>query len=102
MNKKIFQLKKIQAGVFLAGILLVNTNTIFAINTSVQINSYSSELPKPQYQNEYGTFLVDATNSKISKEVFVNNLNEYFGLDQNSTFQLQNEYSDDLGNTYYS
>ncbi|WLD25024.1 M4 family metallopeptidase [Flavobacterium dauae] len=100
MNKKIFQLKKIQAGVFLAGILLVNTNTIFAINTSIQINSYSSELPRPQYQNEYGTFLVDATNSKISVSEFYNQLNDYFGLDNQHTFELVNEQRD--ANTGYS
>lgn len=103
MNKKIFQLKKIPVLFLLAGVLLVSTNNVFAINTPIQISSYSSELPKPQYQNGYGTFLVDATNTKISVSEFSNQLNDYFDLDDQHTFELVNEQRDaSTGYNYYS
>src|SRR5690606_38293450 len=103
MNKRIFQLKKIPVAFFLTGVLLVSANTVFAINTPIQISSYSSELPKPQYQNEYGTFLVDATNTKISISEFSNQLNDYFDLDDQHTFELVNEQRDaSTGYDYYS
>src|SRR5690606_612560 len=103
MNKKIFQLKKIPVVFLLAGVLLVSTTNVFAINTPIQISSYNSELPKPQYQNGYGTFLVDATNTKISVSEFSNQLNDYFDLDDQHTFELVNEQRDaSTGYNYYS
>src|SRR5690606_20437386 len=95
MNKKIFQLKKIPVVFLLAGVLLVSTNNVFAINTPIQISSYSSELPKPQYQNGYGTFLVDATNTKISVSELSIHINYYFNLDYQHNFKLVKEQCDE-------
>src|SRR5690606_1489190 len=54
-------------------------------------------------KNGYGTFLVNATNTKISVSEFSNQLNDYFDLDDQHTFELVNEQRDaSTGYNYYS
>jgi len=103
MNKNFFQVKKIFTRLILATILLAGS-TISAsniiINTSYKV---SIDLPKPRYQNAFGTFMVDFTNSNVSVSEFTNNLNNYFDLDNSHRFELVNEkYDSQTGFTNYS
>ncbi|MEG1266772.1 MAG: M4 family metallopeptidase [Myroides sp.] len=60
-------------------------------------------MPKPRYQNAFGTFMVDFTNSNVSVSEFTNNLNDYFNLDNSHKFELVNEKNDSqTGFTNYS
>lgn len=103
MNKNFFQLKKISTRLILAAVLL-SGSTISAsniiINKSYKVNT---DLPKPRYQNAFGTFMVDFTNSNVSVSEFTNNLNDYFNLDNSHKFELVNEKNDSqTGFTNYS
>lgn len=94
MNKNFFQVKKISTRLILVAILLAGSNAFASnmiINTSYNINA---DLPKPKYQNGFGTFMVDFTNSNVSVSEFTNNLNDYFNLDKSHKFELVNEKHD--------
>ena len=103
MNINFLQVKKISAHLVLAGILVVSSNataTNFAKNNNYDLNA---ELPKPRFQNEFGTFMVNFNNSNISVAEFTANLNSYFNLDKSHKFELVNEqYDKQTGFTNYS
>jgi len=103
MDKNFFQLKKISTRLILAAILL-SGSTISAsniiINKSYKVNT---DLPKPRYQNGFGTFMVDFKNSNVPVSEFTNNLNDYFNLNKSHKFELINEKHDSkTGFTNYS
>lgn len=104
MNKSVFQLNKIASKLLLASVLLFGGYESFATGTITNSNiSFSKDLPKPQYQNKLGTFLVDMSTVSVSTVEFVNNLNNYFELDDSHRFELVNESRDaQTGFTNYS
>ena len=94
MNKNFFQVKKISTRLILAAILLAGS-TISASNIIINKNyKVNIDLPKPRYQNAFGTFMVDFTNSNVTVTEFTNNLNNYFDLDNSHRFELVNEKHD--------
>lgn len=102
MKKNFNQLKKVFGGFVLGTVLLFNFNgTILAANVPT-VSIDSRELPKPQFQNKLGTFSVDFNGLNVTKEAFVKEINNYFGLDDKNSFQLSLEQSDEFGNVYYS
>lgn len=95
---------KRQVGCFALGFLSLGlTTTVSAMNNIVQIDgAISGKLPKPQYQNALGTFLVDFNTTSISISEFQNGLNDYFGLDKDHRFELLNTQQDkETGFTHY-
>ena len=103
MNKNFFQVKKISTRLILAAILL-SGSTISAsniiINKTYKVNT---DLPKPRYQNGFGTFMVDFKNLNVSVSEFATNFNSYFDLDNSHKFELVNEKHDSqTGFTTYS
>lgn len=97
---------KVMSGSFALGIFMLCA-TISPINaknyvTNIEITK-SEKLPKPQYQNALGTFLVDLTNSNVSVTELSNQLNNYFELDQQHQFELIKEQRDaETGFVHYS
>ncbi|MBA5793265.1 M4 family metallopeptidase [Flavobacterium sp. xlx-214] len=101
MKKNFNQLKKVFGGFVLGTVLLFNFNgTILAANVPT-ISIDSRELPKPQFQNNLGTFSVELFNYNVSRTALVNELNSYFNLNDKNSFKLEGEHSDNLGNTYF-
>jgi len=103
MNKNFFQVKKISTRLILAAILL-SGSTISASNIIINKSfDVKADLPKPRYQNGFGTFMVDFKNLNVSVSEFTNNLNDYFNLDNSHKFELVNEKHDSqTGFTNYS
>lgn len=84
--------------------LMGNSSKIFAVNTIILSNYYNdSKLPKPQYQNVFGTFFVEANNSNTTVADFTKDINEYFNLDNDHKFELVVEKFDkETGFTTFS
>ncbi|KAA5534228.1 M4 family metallopeptidase [Paenimyroides baculatum] len=103
MNKNFFQVKKISTRLILAAILLAGSGVSASniiINKSYKVNT---DLPKPQYQNRLGTFMVDMSDVNLSLTEFSKSLNSYFDLDKSHRFELVNEKHDSqTGFTNYS
>lgn len=104
MKRKNYELGKILSAFALGSALLINFNGSVFANNSISLNAflYNKELPRPQYQNQLGSFSVDLSTLKVDKEVLTNDLNAYFGLDDNNSFKLEKEHVDELGNTFYN
>lgn len=103
MKRDLYKFKKILGGFILGATLFVSFNSNLYANV-VNITKISSrELPKPVFQNAYGTFDVDFSNFQMTTDSFVANLNTYFDLDKNHRFELVREINDkETGFNHYS
>lgn len=94
MKKNFLQLKKISSCLILATLLLTGSN-ISAVNTiNNNHNRVKNDMPKPKFQNGFGTFMVDFKNLNVSVTEFISDLNSYFDLDKSHRFELINEKHD--------
>lgn len=97
---------KVISGSFALGILMLCAviSPVNARNHVANIEmTKAKKLPKPQYQNAFGTFSVDLTNSNVSITEFSNQLNNYFELNQQHQFELIKEQLDaETGFVHYS
>ena len=104
MNKNYFSIRRISTYLFLTTFLLSNSVNIHASNKITNENyDLNTDLPKPRYQNGFGTFMVDFSRANVSVSEFSSNLNNYFELDNSHRFELVNEkYDSQTGFTNYS
>ncbi|HLV46800.1 MAG TPA: M4 family metallopeptidase [Flavobacterium sp.] len=87
---------KVARGVLLGSFLVMTPmNFTFAANFN-QVNAINDkELPKPIFQNAYGTFMVTFHGREVSSDYLVNNFNNYFELDNDHNFELVRESKDE-------
>lgn len=102
MKKNFYQLRKVLGGFALGTVLLLNVNNVALAHNMSTFSFQSKELPKPQFQNSLGTFSVDFSRQNVTREVFVDQINSYFGLDERNTFKVEKEHSDEFGNIFYN
>lgn len=103
MKNSNYRIRKTIGGLLLGTVVFMNFNGEIRANSLLNKEyRMARELPKPQYQNHLGTFTVDFTSLNVSLDGFVSELNSYFGADQNNSFELEREYTDESGNVYYN
>lgn len=86
---------RVVKGALLGAFLMMNpVNDLFAVNYN-QIERNDQELPKPVFQNEYGTFMIFFTGREVPTDYLVNNFDRYFDLDNRHNFELVRESKDE-------
>ena len=103
MKRSIFNSDQLLVKLLLAVTLTFTTTNTFAITNIHTVECFSDiDLPKPQYQNAFGSFMVDVSSTEISFSEFINKLNDYFNLKENHSFNIDREYTDNSGNKIYN
>lgn len=104
MKKQQLIVKNISNYLFLAALLLNTPTQVFATPVNViKTEQSTTDLPKPVYQNAMGSFYVTFNNLNVSNTDFYNNINSYFNLDTQHTFELVTKNFDaETGYTHYS
>lgn len=103
MKRSIFNSDQLLVKLLLAVTLTFTTTNTFAITNIHTVECFSDiDLPKPQYQNAFGSFMVDVSSTEISFSEFINQLNDYFNLKENHSFNIDREYTDNSGNKIYN
>jgi len=102
MKKNNYRIRKAIGGLVLGTVLFTNFDGQLLAKGLTHDYTTVRELPKPQYQNNWGSFSVDFTGSTVSLKEFTSDLNGYFQADKDNSFKLDREHSDEFGNTYYN
>lgn len=102
MNRKLNTILKTSFGVILLASTFIvgNVNNVYAKNLNIVRLNNNKELPKPTIQNKMGSFYETIESYNISPSEFSSNLTNWFGFDDNHTFELIREYNDELGYTH--
>lgn len=102
MNRKLNTILKTSFGVILLASTFIvgNVNNVYAKNLNIVMLNNNKELPKPTIQNKMGSFYETIESYNISPSEFSSNLTNWFGFDDNHTFELIREYNDELGYTH--
>lgn len=95
MKKNLFKLNKLPYKILLTTVLVISTFTVNAANNNILTNYTNQQaLPAPKYQNAMGTFMVDLTGYNVGVNSFEKQLNAYFDLGTQHSFQLTNKKFD--------
>lgn len=102
MKKNNYLLQKVFGGLAMGTFLFTSFGGPLFAKDFKNAHTQTRTLPKPQYQNNLGTFSVDFSGSAVSLNDLVSDLNGYFEADKNNSFRLERQHSDELGTHYYN